>query len=102
MDLVVGQILSQHVASGGLALVERIVPVFDAHSLFEYRVVVVGDVACSENPFDIGATILINDNAIVDLHAGLCHGIHNGFDTHSHDREITVDRSTRCGHDPFD
>ena len=94
--------VAEHAPGCSGTLLHRVLPVLDAHPLPKDRVIVVGHVAGGVDVLDVRSAVLVHEDPVAGLHAAASDEVHDRFDSHPDNGEITIDAPTAFGDHPFD
>src|SRR6266478_223675 len=96
--ITVGLALAEHAASRRTPLVDGILPVLDANEASKDGVIVIRHIPSGIDSFHLRLAVLVDDDAILDLHIGACQNISNGLYPDADHDEITVEPPATAGH----
>jgi hypothetical protein len=88
-----------HVLAGHGALLEGVVVVLHPEVATEDRMVVAGHVAGREDALDRGLAVLVDQDAVVDLHPAPADELHVGLDAHADHHRLALDPPSPAGLD---
>src|SRR5215218_15648 len=100
-DLIVGLVLLQHVPGRGRTLLQRVLPVLHAYPAPEHRMVVVGNITRRVDALHVRPAVLVDDDAVVDLRAGVSQEIRGRLDAEAHHYKVALDATTAPGNYPL-
>src|SRR5207237_8746714 len=85
-------------ASSRPPLVDRVLPVLDTDQAPKDGVRVIGHVPGGVDALHVGLAVLVDHDAVLELHISACQDIGNGLDADADHDEITVEPSTAARH----